>query len=108
MDEFQALEQYEKIDLNEVHKDFQKIIGDVLDARKENRPYTASQLPEGFTVQDLDNFDFGFEASKEYTELTMDVRYEERSGGMFGEKDSSTVEVEVDDHIFTENWKHGF
>lgn len=109
MDDFEAIEAYERLDDTPVHQDFQTIVSDVLDAKDENRPFTSSQLPEGFESDRLENADFGFEALKQYDDFSIKVRYEEHSSISFGKKDSSTVNIDVrpSDYSFTENWDHG-
>lgn len=105
---FEAIEAYVKLEDEPIYEDFQSIVKDVLDAREANRPFTSSQLPDGFESESLEDADFGFEALKDYENGSITVNYEERSSISFNKKDSSTVKVHVDpfNYSFTENWDH--
>ncbi|MFB6208263.1 MAG: hypothetical protein ABEJ69_02855 [Candidatus Nanohaloarchaea archaeon] len=106
-DGFDRIVAYAELEDEPMYDDFESIVSDVLEAKDEKRSFTSSQLPEGFETEKLESADFGFLATKQYEDGSMEVEYRERSSISFNRPDSSTVEVRADpfQYVFSEQWE---
>lgn len=112
-EDLRLIEKYAGLEGTDLHRDFEAIVSDIMDARDMQRSFTSSQLPEGFVSETLEGGDFGFYAEKTYEdvdgsfeEATVEVEYEESTDIGFGSSDSSrvTVSIEPAGYEFREAW----
>lgn len=85
--------------LDQPYLDFASVVNEVQTAEEDGAALSSNSLPENYDITDLDGMEYGFEASADYGDAEISLKYREKDRGMFSTEELArfNIDLEIDE-----------